>query len=283
MLRPMSEPASTIASLRERLDPAGPVIDAHVHPLDNFGGFDFDGVDGDVALLRGAAQRAGITRACLFSLYSSTPRDPTPAQYRQANDYALAMRDASDGFFLPFCYVSPTAPDAAVDEIDRCVGGAGMVGIKLWVAQRAIDPRLDPILAKAVEYGVPVLQHAWRKTTGNLEGESFPSDVADMGRRHPQARIIMAHLNGCNPRGIEDVRDVDNVVVDTSGGDPETGIVELAVERLGAHRVVYGSDAPIRHFGVTLAKVLGARLEDSIKRQILWDNMERLLPDGALA
>jgi predicted TIM-barrel fold metal-dependent hydrolase len=91
----------------------------------------------------------------------------------------------------------------------------------------------------------------------------------------------MAHLNGCNPRGIEEVRSCENVYVDTSGGDPETGIVELAVERLGAHRVVYGSDAPIRHFGVTLAKVVGADLSLADKRRILWDNMAGLLPERA--
>jgi predicted TIM-barrel fold metal-dependent hydrolase len=271
-----------LSRLRERLEPGGPVVDCHVHPLDNFGGFDIDGVEGDADHLAGAARRAGITRACLFSLHTTVPRDPTPQQCREANDYTLAMRDASQGFFLPFCYVSPTTPEAAVEEIDRCVGGAGMVGIKLWVAQRASDPRLDPILERAVAHGVPVLQHAWRKTTGNLEGESFPGDVAELARRHPEARIIMAHLNGCNPRGVEEVRGVDNVVVDTSGGDPETGMVELAVERLGAHRVVYGSDAPIRHFGVTLAKVLGARLDEAVKRRILWDNLRSLLPEGVL-
>jgi predicted TIM-barrel fold metal-dependent hydrolase len=91
----------------------------------------------------------------------------------------------------------------------------------------------------------------------------------------------MAHLNGCNPRGVEDVRTCENIYVDTSGGDPETGMVELAVERLGAHRVIYGSDAPIRHFGVTLAKVLGARLSDADKRRILWDNLRNLLPERA--
>ena len=267
--------------LRSRLDPGGPVIDCHVHPLDNFGGFAIDGVRGDVERLRAAAQRAGVTRACLFSLYGSTPREPSVDECRQANDYALAMRDASDAFFLPFCYVSPAEPEAAVAEIDRCVAGAGMVGIKLWVARRANDPGLDPILARAVELGVPVLQHAWRKTTGNLPGESFPADVAVLARRHPRAHIIMAHLNGCNPRGIEDVRACDNVLVDTAGGDPETGIVELAVERLGAHRVVFGSDAPIRHFGVSMAKVLGAALPAADKRRILWDNLRALLPERA--
>ena len=157
----------------------------------------------------------------------------------------------------PFCYVTPAFPKEAVAEIERCVGGHAMAGVKLWVARRATDPGLDPIMEAAVAKDVPVLQHAWLKTTGNLPGESTPFDVADLARRHPGARIIMAHLNGVGYRGIEALVDVPNVAVDTSGGDPESGMVEAAVRRLGAHRVVYGSDAPIRHFGVTMNKVLG--------------------------
>ena len=272
---------TSLADLRRRLDPAGPVIDAHVHPLDNFGGFPLSGPAEDARRLGEAARRAGVTRAVLFSLHSSTPREPTPDQCREANDYALAMRDHSRAFFLPFCYVSPEHPEEAAAEIDRCIAGEGMVGVKLWVARRAHESSLDPILERSVALGVPVLQHAWRKTTGNLAGESFPADVAHLARRHPEARIIMAHLNGCNPRGVEDVRDCANVFVDTSGGDPESGMVELAARRLGSGRVVYGSDAPIRHFGITLAKVLGADLEAADKRRILWDNLVGLLPARA--
>jgi uncharacterized protein len=70
-------------------------------------------------------------------------------------------------------------------------------------------------------------------------------------------------------------------VVDTSGGDPQSGMVETAVAALGAHRVVFGSDAPIRHFGVSLGKVLGAELPDAVKRELLWNNAARLLPARA--
>ena len=93
-----------------------------------------------------------------------------------------------------------------------------MYGIKLWVARHAIDPGLNPILEKAVELDVPVLQHAWLKTTGNLPGDSFLSDVADS----------------------------PNISVDTSGGDAESRMVETAVKTLGAKRVLFGSDALIR-------------------------------------
>ncbi len=267
----------SLASLRQKLLPDGPVLDIHVHPLNCFGSFRVASPEADAEELVAAARRSGVTRMCVFSLYESTPYEPTPEQCRQANDYVLRMRDAEPEAILPFCYVTPAFPDESAAEIERCVGGHAMAGVKLWVARRATDPGLDPIMEAAVAKDVPVLQHAWLKTTGNLPGESTPFDVADLARRHPGARIIMAHLNGVGYRGIEALVDVPNVAVDTSGGDPESGMVEAAVRRLGAHRVVYGSDAPIRHFGVTMNKVLGADISDADKRSILWDNALRIL------
>jgi predicted TIM-barrel fold metal-dependent hydrolase len=271
----------TLQELRQRLLPPWPALDIHVHPLACFGPHRVESPAEDARRLIEAAKRAGVEKMCLFSLGRPTPYEPTVEQCRVANDYALAMRDAAPSVFLPFCYVNPAFPEAAVAEIDRCVAGARMCGIKLWVARRATDPGLDPILERAVTLGVPVLQHAWNKTTGNLSGESSPADVADLARRHPQARIVMAHLNGAGLRGIEQIAGCPNIVVDTSGGDPESRIVESAVEVLGPQRVVFGSDAPIRHFMVSLGKVLGGDLPDSAKQDILWNNAARLLPEWA--
>lgn len=270
-----------IATLRAHLHPPYPVLDVHVHPLACFGPRRVSSIREDVEILTAAARRSGVTKLCIFSLSSTAPHEPTMPQCRGANDYVLAMRDLAPDRVLPFCYVNPMYPDESVAEMERCIVGERMVGVKLWVARRATDPGLDPILRYAVALDVPVLQHAWLKTTGNLPGESFPADVADLARRHPRARLIMAHLNGCGMRGLEAVRACPNIVVDTSGGDPESGMVELAVARLGADRVVYGSDAPIRHFGVVLGKTLGTSLSDTVKQAILWDNAARLLPSWA--
>ena len=270
-----------LSNLRTHLQPPCPALDVHVHPLSCIEGYQIGSIDEDIKLLTESAKRSGVEKMCIFSLYPTCPSEPTIEQCRKSNDYNRAMRDLAPDWFLPFCYVNPMYPDESAVEIDRCVGEHRFPGVKLWVARRATDPGLDPICQAAIHHDVPLLQHAWSKTTGNMVGESFPADVAAMARRHPLARIIMAHLNGCGLRGIEDVADCPNIVVDTSGGDPESGIVEAAVERLGANRVVYGSDAPIRHFGVQLGKTLGTNLPHKIKCDILWNNAARLFPDWA--
>lgn len=272
----------TIAQLRARLAaPPGPVIDVHVHPWSGFGPHRPDTPEEDARLLLAAADRAGVTHLVLFCLHPTCPRSPSPSQCLEANDFCLRARDVAPARLLPFCYVNPAYPDEAIAEIDRCVRDYGMVGVKLWVALRASDPRVTQVVTHAAELGVPVLQHAWDKTTGNLEQESFPDDVAKLARAVPKAKIIMAHLNGHGLRGIERVAACTNIWVDTSGGDPESRIVDLACARLGHRRVLFGSDAPIRHFGVQMAKILDSAQPTEHQRAMLWDNAVKLLPTWA--
>ncbi|NUP99744.1 MAG: amidohydrolase family protein [Armatimonadetes bacterium] len=279
----------TVSELRARLQaPAGPVLDIHAHPVSGFGPYRAATPAEDAGLLLASADRAGVSHLVLFSLHPSCPRKPTPDQFKEANDLCWEAAQAAPDRLLPFCYVNPEYVDESIAEIERCIGSRQFVGLKLWVALRAADPRVVQVVTAATQHGVPVLQHAWQKTDGNLEGESTPDDVARLARAVPDARIIMAHLNGHGMRGIERVHACTNVYVDTAGGDPEAGMVELACNRLGYQRVIFGSDAPIRHYGVQMGKVLGAPLSDAQKRAILWENAVRLLPawaklEGALA
>ena len=268
-----------LAELRSRIKPPGPVIDVHVHPLPNRGR-DVTLPDA-VTYLLANADRTGITKMVLSYLGPSTPISPDPAFFRAANDQCLRVRDLAPDRFVSFCYVNPAHPDESVAELDRCIAGAGMVGIKLWVAVRASDPRVRTIAEKAVALDVPILQHVWIKAMGNPPGESTPDDVAALARAVPHARIIMGHLNGGGLRGIEAIADLPNVSTETGGSDPETGIVEAAVRRLGTRRVIFGSDVTGRHFGTQLSKVTGAGLSIQAQKRILWDNLARLLPAKA--
>ena len=54
-------------------------------------------------------------------------------------------------------------------------------------------------------------------------------------------------------------------------------IVEYGVEKLGAGRVLYGSDATVRDLAVAIARITGSALDAATQRKILRDNARALL------
>jgi predicted TIM-barrel fold metal-dependent hydrolase len=205
-------------------------------------------------------------------------RSPTVRQLRTINDETYGLMQRYPGVITGFCHLNPTLGARAVrSEIERCVG-RGFRGLKLEIANNAADASMRPLMEAAQQHNLLVLQHAWSMTKiGERAFHTDPEDVATLARRFPAVRIIMAHLTGCGVRGVQAVKPCRNVVVDTSGAAPESGIVEYAVEQLGAGRVVYGSDAPIRDFGVAIARITGSRLDAPTRRKILHDNAAIIL------
>jgi predicted TIM-barrel fold metal-dependent hydrolase len=222
--------------------------------------------------------RMGIERICLY-MGMSWANNPTPQKLRQDNDEVLrALRHYPDRLF-GFAYVSGEHPQASVDEINRCVRDGPMVGIKLWVAKKCSDPALDPIVARAGELKAAIFQHTWIKLDGTqLPGESTPSDVATLAKRHPGVPIICGHTGGSFWEwGIRAIRSNPLIYADLAGGDPTTGYVEMAMRELGPERIIYGSDIGGRSLGSQLAKVYGAGLSERDRKMILAGNLRRLL------
>ena len=252
----------------------GGIIDVHVHAGQQFSGTRHpDDFLGDLAA---DARRCGISRLCTSVLgHNGYTANPTVAELDSANAQAAAAVER-DPIYAGVVFCSPEHPDESVEHMRRLIAEGPFVGVKLWIARKASDPALDPIVAYAGELGVPVLQHAWYKTVGQLPGESTPADVADLARRHPGTTIQMAHLSGCGERGVLDVAPYPNVVVDTCGGDPESGMVRFAIDVLGPERVLFGSDAPGRDFAVQLSRVLAEDLDPETLNAVLAGNARRI-------
>lgn len=229
-----------------------------------------------VAALLKLADRMGIERVIVFMGHPWV-YDPTPDEFRRQNDQVMQAIEPSRGRAFGFVYLNPKHTQASLDELDRCVRDGPLLGVKLWVAIRCHDPCLDPIVARAAELKVPILQHTWFKITGNLPGESTADDLAALAARHPQAAFIAAHAGGDWESGIRAIRGTTNVTAEICGGDPTAGVVEMAVRELGAERVMYGSDFAGRSFASQLAKVLGADIPEQSKRLILAGNLQRML------
>jgi len=248
------------------------IIDIHVHPPRK------DGSLAAMDKMAEVARRSGIDRLCLLGRVGEHGYDPKPEQIQESNTETVATVRARPDTFLGFAYLNPSNdPSFTREEIQRTIVEGPLRGIKLWVAVNTRDSRLDPLMQRAEELGVPVLHHAWYKTVSHAYNESNPSDIAHLAARFPKVSIIMAHLSGCGTRGIADIKAHPNVCIETSGSQPEHGIVEWAVQQLGAKRVLFGSDATGRDFSCQLGRVLGADLTEKQRELVLSGNAKRLL------
>jgi predicted TIM-barrel fold metal-dependent hydrolase len=222
---------------------------------------------------RTLARQAGIDKVMLLTGGSRT----TPEQLRERNDCTLKLTAEHPDFFLPAMGLcADHGAQVIKDEARRCVE-AGMVAIKQSSGQLASDPAMTPIAEIAAELDIPILWHAWYKTVEIFEGESNGADVAVLARRHPDTRIIMAHLTGVGRRGVQDVEDLANVWIDTCGGWYDSEMVEYAVRHVGPDRVLYGSDYPGRDYAPQVGRVEGTSLPDEVKEKILWRNAAAVL------
>jgi len=246
------------------------IIDIHIHPICS-----------EPLLLDAAAAAAphyGITKICLLGDVLAFGDYPSEDEIQKINNNTIEAVNNNPDLYLGFCYLNPEHSREFINtEIDRCVCEHGFRGIKLETAVRAHDKKLDPIMEKATELGIPLLQHAWYKTVGQGNDESTPADIAVLASRYPDTVIIMAHLGGCGIQGVQDVKQYPHVYIDTSGGQPVAGILEYAVKEIGSSRILYGSDVPYRDFSAQIAKVYGADIAESEKKDILFRNAQKLL------
>lgn len=211
--------------------------------------------------------------------------NPALEHWREGNELCAELVRSHSDRLLGYCYVNPLHERAALDELERRLGGQPDVfaALKLWVALRCSDRRLDSLMEFCAAHGVPVLQHTWMKVgpqgagDGNLPGESTPDDLVALARRHPRVNFFGGHVGGDWEWGIAAFKQVDNIWLDIAGGEAMAGDMDLALRTVGAGRIVFGTDVPGRSVPSQLAKVLSCDLSDGDLERILWGNAVEVL------
>lgn len=207
------------------------------------------------------------------------------AAVRWVNDFTAQMVAARPDRFFGLAFINPALPEAFVDEeLDRRLNTPAFGGIKLEMDVNSRSPLLDRVMHHAIQHDVPVLHHCWSLNTWSMSDQSLaqqrqrsePHDIADLARRFPRAKIIMAHMEGCGQRGILDIADLPNVWIDTSGSQPFSGTLEFAVQTLGSGRILFGTDMLGRGMPSQLGRILGSRLSDEDRSRILFANAQSL-------
>lgn len=211
------------------------------------------------------------------------PFDPSPYE-----DEILAILERDKDQLSGRTPIDPTFPDQSCAKIEKWVRDGPCIGIKypggIKKGVRCSHPNNDPIMRLAAELGVHVYVHSWLKVGGNPrlpggdngESESTPMDVATIAKRFPQVAIICGHSGGDWELGIRAVRPCKNVLLEFSGSDPHSGMVDYAVRELGVERLVWGGHGPSRSYATELGKVLDADISRSDRMKILGGNLRRI-------
>jgi uncharacterized protein len=202
-----------------------------------------------------------------------------PEIVRRYNDIVLEAVRAYPTRLRGYCFLVAGYQRQAMDELSRCLD-AGMIGIKLYHQYFINDPVLFPFVERSIDLGIPILCHAghvmdWqsRRSQPNIsDGVHF----ADVGRRYPEATIIMAHIGGGGDYewSLQALADCPSVMADTSGSVIDDGMVEYAVRLLGPQRVIFACDET-EEGGV--GKVLAADLSEDVREAIFWRNARAIL------
>ncbi len=238
------------------------IIDCHCHAgagVGLTGPWDTDAPLG--AYLRRAAQ-AGIGRTVLFAAFHS--------DYAQANRAVARIVASRPDRFYGFAFVHAARDRGRIREMVRtAVQAYGFVGIKV----HRHDARISREVCDAARtYRLPVLY--------DLAGETSACEL--LAQAYPDVPFIIPHLGSFADDWRAQLAMIDhlarhpNIYADTAGVR-RFDLLEAAVRRAGASKLLFGSDGPWLHPGVELAKVRALGIGAADTALILGGNFLQLV------
>ncbi len=233
-----------------------------------------------------ALGRAGVDRAVIMGFGWTDP-----AVAKEANDYVIQAVARHPQRLTGFCSVNPAWGGGALAEVERCAA-AGLRGIgELHPDTQEFDltdaSRLAPLMALARRLELPMLVHASEPVGHQYpgKGRTTPDRIYRFIRNFPDNTIICAHWGG----GLvfyglmpELPGELANVYFDTAASPllyrPE--IFSVAVQTIGADKLLFGSDYPLIRHRRLLAQVENSGLASDSRSAILGGNASRLFGLG---
>ncbi|MBI2515359.1 MAG: amidohydrolase [Opitutae bacterium] len=195
---------------------------------------------------------AGVEQSVLLGWYWENPATCV----WQNRFYAECVRAHPDRL-AAFATVHPAAGPAALDEIRRARGD-GLIGLgELSPHSQGVpldDPSWLAILHLAGELKLPVNLHVTDPQSRRYPGwvETPLCDFVSLAKEFPATTFILAHWGGGLAFDAED-RALQNVYYDTAASpllyDDE--VWSRAVGTIGAGRILFGSDNPLRLYPKT--------------------------------
>lgn len=233
------------------------IIDSHTH----LGEFPLFNVKLEAEGLVRIMDEYEISRSVVFSL----PNRITLEAVRKYPDRLTGL-----------VWANPHRGEKALREIDSAIRDWGFRGIKMhplidgYLPDQAI---VYPIMELAKKHKAPILFHCGHPPW------SLPWHFSNLADLYPDVKMILGHMGHGHIVYINGTIDIaarhENIILETSGMPMHSKIREAA-DRLGADRVIYGSDSPFGHPAFEIPKVKVSGLSEQHLRLILGENSEEI-------
>lgn len=238
--------------------------------------------------------RAGVDKVLLVGEYFQQHENCVTR-----NNQSIELVNRYPDRILSLAIVSPNAGQAALDELRRCLD-AGLVGLGELnpYAQnfRLDDPSLNPLIELCIERNVPVNLHVGEEVGHWYTGKSTTPlrEYVNLATRFPALKLIFAHWGG----GLIFYelmplvrKQLANVWYDTAASPllyPTSKIFRTAATCIEPHKVLYGSDYPLRIYPRNMKAPNFERFIAAIRKQglanergILGENFEKMMAQPA--
>jgi hypothetical protein len=213
----------------------------------------------------------GIDKSVVFAMSTTTKRSIEMAEQ--------AVAEFPDRL-LPYVYALPSYERPVYQELEEALAKRGFRGIKIHAGECSLaEYIIDPVLELAGRYQAPCL----------IDLLGWHGVAESLARRFPQTKIIIAHLGRylCTDEQLLDRfiglgEKHENVYLDVSGV-VMLGKIKEAVARLGASKLIWGTDGPhkapdtVSFARLEMAKMRIAGLDRQAEQELLGGSIARLL------
>jgi len=242
------------------------IIDSHCHLKHG----DAAGTEYSADQIVEVMDAAGIDRSVVFAMQTTT---------RRSIEMATAAVSQYPDRLIPYVYAIPSYENSVLPELQDALEG-GFLGIKMHVGECRLKSHIsDPVFDLAAAMDAPVL----------MDLSDDLCTAKRLARDFPDTKLIIVQFGQykcINEPLINDfiavAENQHNVWLDACGV-VMTYMIGEAVNRVGAERVMFGTDGPhtkpdlVNYARYAIRQVEMLEIADSDKEMVLGGSVQRLL------
>lgn len=242
-------------------------LDFHTHL-----GKDKDGIELSIDQLLRSMEEARITGSVVF---------PFNEIETTVEDASLQLVESSKGHpFYPFFRFDPKnmAPERLRELLN------GFYGVKLHPRSQNFDPldkRFFGLYEVISNSGKPVLFHARYEsvpdTPDQVNPNSNPGRISKLAEEFPDLVLVIGHFGNLSGYVLEMIKKHPRIYLETSIAGSAPKLIEIVADRVGADRILFGSDVPYSDQLIEHMKIDRSSLRPADKERILYHNAAQLL------